>query len=573
MDSEDVLGNDGRKALNSCVKIRTCSGPDLQEYDRKTALRRLKRCYGGELPRGFHSWLLFDPLKLYDERNGHNISEVKTYNINVLYQALLDYDEVNYVEKYPKELPGSENLKAAIDIRRADVISEWEEAKLNPEGLRKYSWVVAQRKVRDCFTGNFAGDKGLLKHKVGERYAITDICSAVEELDNEGKLCKYPEDEGNGCEELKKAIDTNRYGLSQECENAKENPCEQREYSRNEAERRVRDCFTGTLQEDTDIFPLIRKSREATFNIFQIKQAVEFFDKKRLIEKHPKPGAGNKELKEEVDNERASIWTERENANTLEIIEYGTGFIIDDFCIITNKHVIQKYLEDKEKYGDKGSYRLVIFNEVIDELSSPTVVKVDDKNDLACLHCPKLNSVKRKIDPLSLSAEKLLIGESLFCFGYPITHTGATAFFVKGYVSGYKEQLYRDPIVTMNASLTSGCSGGPVMRRINSKIMVLGVVKETHTQEIFDKNERDSMNEMMKFDKNEEYITEKLKSIASTSAKLIFKLYNALTSTHTPFNYINVIPAEKVIDLVKETKRYIPENKWQGANDVPAIVN
>ena len=125
--------------------------------------------------------------------------------------------------------------------------------------------------------------------------------------------------------------------------------------------------------------------------------------------------------------------------------------------------------------------------------------------------------------------------------------------------------------MTMNASLTSGCSGGPVMRRINCKIMVLGVVKETHTQEIFDKNERDSMNEMMKFDNNEEYRTEKLKSIASTSAKLIFKLYNALTSTHTPFNYINVIPAEKVIDLVKETKRYIPENKWQGANDVPAL--
>ena len=47
--------------------------------------------------------------------------------------------------------------------------------------------------------------------------------------------------------------------------------------------------------------------------------------------------------------------------------------------------------------------------------------------------------------------------------------------------------------------------------------------------------------------------------------------HNALTSTHTPFNYINVIPAEKVIDLVKETKRYIPENNWQGANDVSAL--
>ena len=572
MDSEDVLGNDGRKALNSCVKIRTCRGPELQEYDRKTALERLKRCYGGELPGGFRSWLLFDPLKLYDERNGRNISEVKTYNINVIYQALLDYDEVNYVEKYPKELPGSENLKAAIDKRRADVIREYEEAKDNPERLRKYSWVVAQRKVRDCFTGNFAGDEGLLKHKVGERYTITDISSAVEELDNEGKLCKYPEDEGNGCEELKKAIDTNRYGLSQECENAKENLCEQRKYSRSEAERRVRDCFTGTLREDTDIFPWIRKSREATFTISQIKQAVEYFDKKKLIEIRPKPGTGSKELKEEVDNERANIWTEYEKANTLTIIEYGTGFIIDDFCIITIKHVIQKYLEDKEKYGDKGRYRLVIYNEVIDQLLSPTVVKVDDKNDLACLHFPKLNSVKSKIDPLSLSAKEMLIGESLFCFGYPITHIGATAFFMKGYMSGYKEQLYRDPIVTMNNSLTSGCSGGPVMRRINSEIMVLGVVKETHTQEIFDENERDSMNEMMQFDRNEgRNLTENLKSMVSTLAKLVFKLYNALTSTHTPFHYIDVIPAEKVIDLVKETKRHIPESEWQGADDVSVL--
>ena len=567
MDSEDVLGDDGRKALNSCVKIRTCRGPELQEYDRKTALARLKRCYEGELP---GSWLLFDPLKLYDERNGRNIPEDKTYNINEIYQALLYYDKVNFVKKYPKELPGSEHLKAAIDKRRADVIRECEEAKANPDGLRKYSRVVAERKVRDCFTGNFAGDEGLLKHKVGERYTITDISSAVEELDKEGKLCKYPEDEGNGCEELKEAIDTNRYGLSQECENAKENPSEQRKYSRNEAERRVRDCFTGTLQEDTDIFPWIQKSRETTFNIFQIKQAVECFDRKKLIEKHPKPGTGSKELEEEVDNERANLWTEYEKANTLEVIEYGTGFIIDDFCIITNKQVIQKYLKDKEKYGDKGRYRLVIYNEVIDELSSPTVVKVDDENDLACLHFPKLNSVKSKIDPLSLSAKELLIGESLFCFGYPITHIGATAFFMKGYMSGYKEQLYRDPIVTMNASLTSGCSGGPVMRRINSKIMVLGVVKETHTQEIFDKNERDSMNKM-KSDINEGNLTENLKSMVLMLAKLVFKLCNALTSTHTPFHYIDVIPAEKVIDLVKETKRHIPESEWQGADDVSGL--
>ena len=38
MDSGDVLGNDGRKVLNACVKVQTCSIEKLQEYDRKTAL-------------------------------------------------------------------------------------------------------------------------------------------------------------------------------------------------------------------------------------------------------------------------------------------------------------------------------------------------------------------------------------------------------------------------------------------------------------------------------------------------------------------------------------------------------
>lgn len=59
-----------------------------------------------------------------------------------------------------------------------------------------------------------------------------------------------------------------------------------------------------------------------------------------MIEKYLKLGVGNKEFKEEVDNERVSIWMECENVNILEIIEYGIGFIIDDFCIIINKYVI-----------------------------------------------------------------------------------------------------------------------------------------------------------------------------------------------------------------------------------------
>lgn len=421
MDSEDVLGDDGRKALNACVKVQICRFAELQEYDRKTALIRLRGCYGGPFPRGFDSWILFDPLKLYDVRNKHNISMMKRYDIHIIHQALLNFDEVKYVEKYRNEEgPGIKQVNATINKRRADVSREMEEAKVDPNGQREYSWIVAQRRVRDCFAGNFAGDMGLLKHKVGERYTITDILNAVKAIDNEGRLLKYPDDEGDGSKELKDAIDQKWIELTKEYEDAKE-----REYFRSEAERRVRDCFAGTLKEDTDIFPNVRNSREATFSIFDIKSAIDEFDEKKLIDRYPKPGQGDAEKRKNVDDERGGILTEYEEAKKLTTISYGTGFLIGDGLIITNEHVLRKYLNDKEKYG------VFISNEAIHQLPSKDVY-VDFKNDLALLHCPKLNFKDTGIFPFKLSCLDLLIGQSVFCFGYPPTHMGETALFVDG---------------------------------------------------------------------------------------------------------------------------------------------
>ena len=211
MDSEDVLGDDGRKALNACVKVRTCRVAEFQEYDRQIALGRLRGCYAGPPPRGFESWLLYEPFKIYDVCKGHNILELrKTYDISVIYSALLDFDKVKYVEKYPtKENPRRENLIANIDKRRDNVSREIEEAMVNPDGQRKYSWIVAQRIVRDCYAGNFAGDVGLLKQKVGEGYSIIDIFNTVKVIDDKGRLLKYPEDKGDGSKELKNAIEAN----------------------------------------------------------------------------------------------------------------------------------------------------------------------------------------------------------------------------------------------------------------------------------------------------------------------------------------------------------------------------
>ena len=544
MDSEDVLGDDGRKALNACVKVRTYCVAQLQEYERQTALERLRGCYGGPFPRGFGSWLLFDPLKIYDVRNGHNISEVKRYSINVIYDALLNFDKVKYVEKYPnKEDPRREYLIATIDKRRDNVSREIEEAEGNPDGQRKYSWIVAQRIVRDCFAGNFAGDVGLLKQKFGERYSIIDIFNTVKAIDDEGQLLRYPEDKGDGSKELKNAIEANWEELTKEYEDAMENPCRQRKYSRSGAERRVRDCFAGTLKEDTDIFPNVRNSREATFNVFDIKSAIDNFDEKKLIDKYPKPGRGEDEKRKNVDDQRAGILTEYEKTIKLVTISYGTGFLIGNGLAITNEHVIRRYLNDEERYG------LFVSNELIHCLPTE-VVFVDDKNDLALLHCPNLNLNDTEIGSFNLCGVDLLVGQSVFCFGYPPTHRGETALFVEGKVAGYKKELHKEPLVTLNCSLRSGCSGGPVMRRIKGQIVVLGVVKEIHKQDIFEENERNFM-ENMNMQANNLFLQMVLKFIKPL-IKLVFKLHYALNSTHSPFNFINVIPARKVKKLLQD---------------------
>ena len=544
MDSEDVLGDDGRKALNACVRVRTYCVAQLQEYDRQTALERLSGCYGGPFPRGFGSWLLFDPLKIYDVRNGHNISEVKRYSINVIYDALLNFDKMKYVEKYPnKEDPRREYLIATIDKRRDNVSREIEEAEGNPYGQRKYSWIVAQRIVRDCFAGNFAGDVGLLKQKFGERHSIIDIFNTVKAIDDEGKLLRYPEDKGDGSKELKDAIEANWDELTKEYEDAMENSCRQRKYSRSGAERRVRDCFAGTLREDTDIFPNVRNSREATFNIFDIKSAIDNFDEKKLIDKYPKPGRGEDEKRKNVDDQRAGILTEYEKTIKLVTISYGTGFLIGNGLAITNEHVIRRHLNDKERYG------LFVSNELIHCLPTE-VVFVDDKNDLALLHCPNLNLNDTEIGSFNLCGVDLLVGQSVFCFGYPHTHRGETALFVEGKVAGYKKELHKEPLVTLNCSLRSGCSGGPVMRRIKGQIVVLGVVRELHKQDIFEENERNFMENMNTQATN--LLLQVVLKFIKPLIKLVFKLCYALNSTHSPFNFINVIPARKVKKLLQD---------------------
>jgi len=546
MDSDDVLGDGGRKALDACVKVKIVCKPEIQEYDRNSALERILSCYAGSIPKGLYQWSVFDPLTLFDIRGGHNVSKMKrSYTIKEIYNALINFDEVKYVQKYPKG-PGSAEKRELIDKRREDVKKEHKEASNNPAGRQEYSLVVAQRRVKDCFAGNFAGDSPVLERKPNnEPYRIDEIYQAVVRIHKEGRLLRY-----DGENLLKQLIDENWNDLIKEHNEAlKSGDATKREYSWSEAEHRVRHCFAGTLLDDTDIFP----TTKASYDIFDINTAIEHFDTKKLIDKYPKPGSGYDEEKEEVDTRRVLMKTEYDEATTMVEVEHGSGFIIHDHSIITNEHVIKTYLDDKRKY------EIHISNAVINDLPC-TDAHYDSKKDLALLYCRDLNLKECGIHPLQLSSQPLSTGRKMFCFGYPVNHTGETALFVEGTVSGFKKTLFGEPLMVLNCSLCSGNSGGPVLCRTKGEIKVVGVVKQKHTKEILTPAEVTAIVEHSVDD-----VTKTLPTAYDSSSEvaqtlvdgLSLRLHKALMSTHSPFNFGDALPGSLIIEFMADCdKRY-----------------
>ena len=659
----DVLGNEGRKALDACVKVKIYGPPEKRKYDWHTALSRLNDCYEGAraCPNGLLSWMSFEELTLPSEFDIDGNPIEKTYNIVDIHDALVKFDDLNYVEKYPKEGPGSKKTRELIDKRRADVERELKEAIADPDSRQRYSWTVAQRRVRDCYAGNFAGDTSTVQYKAHHLnpryesllYNVKDIHDSVENHDKQSlercslknkymyekisahragvekeyeeaiatagtphkytvneaeqrvrdcfcdtdgprtkfhifyrKACqidifdiknavcsydsamqhhKYPE-EGPGSEELKKLIDTHRADLEAEYQNFLRVDTPKlpvREYSWHEAERRVRDCFAGTFRDDGDILPTKEDQSGMpkiyqTFDIFDIKQSLDYFDAKKLREKYPEKGVDYEEKKQRVDGNRACIQSEYEIATTNVEIEHGSGFVIQDHFILTNKHVIETYLNEKD------SYEIRISNASIDELSCK-VAHCDTGKDLALLYCPDLNLRQHGICSLQLSTQPLLPGMQIFSFGYPMSHTEETALFVSGNVSGSKTTLSGHSMAVLNCSLNSGNSGGPVLSWVNGQLKVVGIATQKHFKEILTLDERMAIEKIRKslqthaitdmpdyavkmlsyhFDDDRAYICR------SAMYLLTLKLYDAL-ETHSQFNLSNALPGHLVVEFIK----------------------
>ena len=289
---------------------------------------------------------------------------------------------------------------------------------------------------------------------------------------------------------MKALIDPHRTDLEKEYQQEKANNVKRR-YTRSEAERRVRDCFADSFVCDyTDIFASKsvengEKKIDQTYNIFDIQSAIRYFDSKKLVDKYPEEeGPEADEKRKLVDEERAAIKKEYDEATTVVEIEHGSGFIVQDQFVITNKHVIESALND-----NSNNTRILISIAALGDAGLPCEVAHSDAGkDLALLYCPYLKV--NPIHPLQLSNQPLLPGMQVFSFGFPISHTGDTALFVNGYVSGSKKTPQGHTMAVLNCPLNSGNSGGPVLCWVEGQLKVVGVATQKHFKEILTLSER-----------------------------------------------------------------------------------
>ena len=224
-----------------------------------------------------------------------------------------------------------------------------------------------------------------------------------------------------------------------------------------------------------------------------------------------------------------------------EEIHHGSGFVIADGFVITNKHVIEEAMNDE-------TLDICILNETIGKLSCVVVVHCDTSKDLALLYCNDWDLKQHGICPFALSKEALWPSLSVFSFGYPLTHPGRSALFVKGYVSGFVERYGREPLIVLNCVVNPGNSGSPVLRRIDGDLKVVGVVAQKHKKDILTVEEISILEE----ERSTLHMNCASDSRAQFWKSVSLKMYDALNETHCQFGYGNVVPGHLVVEFLSD---------------------
>ena len=107
MNSGDVLGKEGRKALNACVKVKIFGRPQTRRYDFLATRIRLSDCFRGNFPdrepwewgrRGDPREI---PLLTKEEVLKLLLPFSEDRGIIDIYNSLVHFDDIPYVEKIP----------------------------------------------------------------------------------------------------------------------------------------------------------------------------------------------------------------------------------------------------------------------------------------------------------------------------------------------------------------------------------------------------------------------------------------------------------------------------------------
>ena len=99
------------------------------------------------------------------------------------------------------------------------------------------------------------------------------------------------------------------------------NDKETKKYSRDEAEQRVKDCFSAFSYPGEPVDVLIfRKGNNGDvaemYNIFDIHEALQQLDEKKLLEKYADEGPGSDELRKSIDANNFGVKQEHEKAKS-----------------------------------------------------------------------------------------------------------------------------------------------------------------------------------------------------------------------------------------------------------------
>ena len=137
----------------------------------------------------------------------------------------------------------------------------------------------------------------------------------------------------------------------------------------------------------------------------------------------------------------------------------GSGFVVHDGQVVTNRHVIAAAATGFVRLVDKAT-----------KFQIAGTVAVDDAHDLAIV---AVTDLKAPSLPLG-DSNKVAVGDDVYAAGNP---KGLEGTFSQGIISAIR-RVGGDTILQMTAPISPGSSGGPIL---NNKGEVIGIAAATFT--------------------------------------------------------------------------------------------